>query len=156
VIADIGYFNITIKDNIGTLVATGVNIEELDRNRWNKRWELNSWNVRYTCDNLKLIIIIKPTNGAVTDGTWECEVSQPYYDNCRLDGKNKIKAHIYEENGYLMHEILFNKNSNWRDCDYEDSCSIGCRKTYGKVSCYVSCIKIPRVIKLRVVESIRR
>ena len=159
-IADIGYFNITINNNFGTLVASGVNyIEEQDGNTWHKRWELNSWNVIYTCKPSQLIITIKPTNGAVTEGTWECEVSQPYYDNCHLDGKNKIKAHIYEENGYWMHEVLFNNtNSNWRDCDYDDddTCSIGCRKTYGKVSCYVSCIKIPPVIKLRVVESIQR
>ncbi|CAB4018601.1 Hypothetical predicted protein, partial [Paramuricea clavata] len=106
---DIRYFNITISNYIVKLVATGGNIEEPGGNIWNKGWGLNSWNARYTCSNSKLNITIKPTNGAVTEGSWECEVSQPYYDNCRLDGKNKTKAHIYEENGYLMHEILFNK-----------------------------------------------
>ena len=118
------------------LDATGVNIEEpAGGNIWDKRWELNSWNVRYTCGISKLNIIIKPTNGAVTKGSWECEVSQSCSDHCFLDGKNKAKAHIYEENGYLMHEILFNKKwPSWFCwCIRDKTCSIGCKKTYGKV-----------------------
>lgn len=125
VIADIGYFNITINNNIGTLVASGVNISVRKNNWRNKGWGLNSWNVRYACKDVK--IIITPTNGAVTEGSWECKVRMSNDDHYYLDRWNK--AHIYEKYGYLVHEILLSSCSTYST--YSPS-SIGCRKTTGK------------------------
>ena len=127
-IADIGYFNITIKnENIEILDATGVNIKELKNNSWNIGWGLNVWNGIYACrDNKKPRLIIKPANGTVTEGSWECKVL--YRDGCHLD--RWTKAHIYEKDGYLMHETVL-RNSGCYHCD-SFPLSIGCRKTTGK------------------------
>jgi hypothetical protein len=132
VIADIGYFNITInKGNIEKLDATGVNIKELKNNAWNIGWGPNFWNVRYACrDNEKPKLIIKASNGTVTEGTWECKARElccSVSSDCHHDEWNK--AHIYEKRGYLMHKIVLTKTVG-RRCSF--SCSIGCRKTTSK------------------------
>ena len=117
------------------MVASGATIISKRENyRWNMRWGLNSyWSVSLTDEYNKPTITFKPSNGAATEGTWECKYGMD-------QSRRWKKAHIYEnENGYLIHEIFL--EVNW------ETSNIECKKTNGKffrckVSYYVSCIKI--------------
>ena len=124
--SDVGYFNITIKDEqkrctlSATLGSTHTCHQGWMRRicSWNKQIGSNTWNVTFNGTGLK--ITIKPFSGTVAEGTWECK----YITRGKECTEWKI-AHVYEDlRGYLIHEIELKGN-----CEATGTSIIECKKT---------------------------
>ncbi len=93
-----------------------------------------SWNVTYSLDIQKLRISFKliTSKGAATGGSWKCKYGIFIYDQYEWYHRAEWKrAHRYENNGYLYHEILF--KFQWtRYCQSKWSWKIECEETYSK------------------------
>ena len=101
----------------------------------------NIWNVEL---NSELKITIKPSNAAVTEGTWKCK----HITSDDHDGEWE-NALVYENrNGYLTHEIKYSPN-----CKEIVTYNIKCRKTSGtlKMQSLFHCILVQKWFLCRIV-----
>ena len=148
---DIKDFNINEENNKYKLVATSTENETIHNssaqycvpcdcssatgcNSCKYKWDLqlgrSTWRVKLTN---KRKIIIRPSNGSVTKGTWECR------NKTSSNGEWK-HAHIFENgNGYLTHQIYLAES-----CKQIANVNIECRKTNGTLKMQIEifyCVK---------------
>ena len=141
-------FNITVQCNTGELVTATWNYSKDHDN--SNMWKIEhidlpsnssivtlsmqtddyantNWHVKYD-----ITISTMHSNGAATEGSWECSYSMQSCDLLyeTVSDHGWTKAYNYEKYGYLISEILL--EGKWIRLDSYETYNISCRKTNGK------------------------